>query len=302
MPTGTTHMNNIIQAQADIAPRTERQSSAWDYQVESIPLLTPEGNPSGFFGNRRTDTGKVLGAVSERYGILQNRDVFQQAEEVFSKMGIKTGQNKHIVTRDGSQARAIYTIEDQGVTIRSKDDLLLRLTIGNSFDGSLGAYFEVGYVRLVCTNGLLAPMGRGISFAKKHTSSIGLTINEATVKSAIASFQQGATVFKQFADRNVTQREGLNALGNMAQKKVISLRMAEQIAQVWNSPTYSRDNDRNVWSLYNSATEHLTHEVAPKRFELAQRSTQGIANALGRFVQKNDTSLIAYPSSDYILN
>jgi hypothetical protein len=56
--------------------------------------------------------------------------------------------------------------------------------------------------------------------------------------------------------------------------------MAEQIAGVWNAPRYTEDSDRTVYNLYNAATQHLTHEVSNKRFDLAERATAGILKTL----------------------
>jgi hypothetical protein len=165
--------------------KNANQSTVWNYDVERIELLTPEGNPSGFFGNRRVDTQQVVGVVSENYNILQNRELFSHADEVFGKMGLGDGRAKYITTRGGAQARAIYTFDKVGVKVREKDDLILQLTVANSFDGSLGASFSIGFMRLVCTNGLLAPAGRGTNINKKHTLAVAESFTENKVKSAI---------------------------------------------------------------------------------------------------------------------
>ena len=276
------------------------QSTVWNYDVERIELQTPEGQPSGFFGNRRIDTKTVIGVVSENYRILQNRDLFAQADETFHKMGLESSKVRYISTRGGAQARAIYTFEKIGVKIREKDDLVLTLTVANSFDGSLGASFNIGFLRVVCTNGLMAPAGRGTNINKKHTLDVAESFTENKVKHAIESFHRGAELFKPLFNSRVSQANGNNILGNLAQRKVISHRTAKGIHEIWESPSYQQDSDRTLWGLYNAATEHLTHGVAPKRFELAQRYTQGIVNLLSNAAVGKDEELIhALPSEDY---
>lgn len=276
------------------------QSTVWNYDVERIELLTPEGNPSGFFGNRRIDTNQVVGVVSENYRILQNRDLFGHADEVFEKMNLKTAKVNYITTRSGAQARAIYTFDTVGVKVRERDDLVLQMTVGNSFDGSLGASFNIGFLRVVCTNGLMAPAGKGTNINKKHTLAVAESFTENKVKSAIDAFHKGAELFKPFFSTRVNQASGNNILGNLAQRKVISHKTAKAIHAIWESPTYAQDTERNLWGLYNAATEHLTHEVAPTRYELSQRFTQNIVNSLNRVAQGRDPELIeVQPSEDY---
>jgi len=280
------------------------QSTVWNYDVERIELRTPEGNPSGFFGNRRIDTNEVVGVVSENYRILQNRDLFAHADDVFSKMSLTTNKVKYVTTRSGAQARAVYTFDTIGVKVREKDDLILQLTVANSFDGSLGASFNIGFLRLVCTNGLMAPAGRGTNINKKHTLAVAESFTENKVKNAIESFRKGAEMFKPFFATRLTQNQGNNILGNLAQRKVISHKSAKSIHAIWESPTYQQDSERTLWGLYNASTEHLTHEVAPYRYELAQRFTQNIVNSLNKVAYGNDADLIELsPSEDFsVLN
>ena len=50
--------------------------------------------------------------------------------------------------------------------------------------------------------------------------------------------------------------------------------MGGEISKIWNNPTHREDNSRNLYSLYNAVTQHLTHEVEDTRFELAERVSQ----------------------------
>lgn len=284
--------------------KNAKQSTHWNYDVERIELRTPEGEPSGFFGNRRVDTNQVVGVVSENYKILQNRTLFAHADDVFSRMGLGDGKARYITTRGGAQARAVYTFEKIGVKVREKDDLILQLTVANSFDGSLGASFNIGFLRLVCTNGLIAPVGKGTNINKKHTLAVAESFTENKVKNAIEAFKSGAELFKPFFTHRISQGQGNNILGNLAERKVLSHRTAKSIHEVWESPTYAQDSERTLWGLYNAATEHLTHQVAPNRFELAQRYTQNIVNSLNRVANNKDEDLkVLIPSEEFsVLN
>ena len=259
---------------------SEVQSNNWNYEVERISLHTPEGNSTGFFATRRTDTMQCLGTVSNRYGIVQNSDLFGQAEDIFDRLNLGERHKKFVITHDGSRAHAIYDFRNLGVMVGGKDNLILRLKVQNSFDGSLGASFSVGLFRLICSNGMAAPFGSTVNISKKHTQGISTDFFQSAVERAVEGFSSVVPVFNRMANTVITQRQGVNALANMAKRKTISDRMAEKIVSVWDAPRYTEDGDRTVYNLYNAATQHLTHDVSNKRFDLSERATSGILRTL----------------------
>lgn len=258
----------------------EVQSSHWNYEVEKIALHTPEGTASGFYATRRTDTLQCLGTISNRYGIVQNADLFGQAEDIFDRLNLGERHKKFVITHDGSRAHAIYDFRNLGIVVGGKDNLILRLKVQNSFDGSLGASFSVGLFRLICSNGMAAPFGATVNISKKHTQGISTDFFQSAVEKTVQRFTESVPVFNRMANTVITQRQGENAMVNMAKRKTISERMAEKIVSVWNAPRYKEDSDRTVYNLYNAATQHLTHEVSGKRFDLAERATSGILHTL----------------------
>lgn len=258
----------------------ERQSSNWNYEVEKIALHTPEGAASGFYATRRTDTNQCLGTISNRYGIVQNADLFGQAEDIFDRLNLGERHKKFVITHDGSRAHAIYDFRNLGIVVGGKDNLILRLKVQNSFDGSLGASFSVGLFRLICSNGMATPFGASVNISKKHTQGISTDFFQSAVERTVERFSESVPVFNRMANTVITQRQGANALFNMAKHKTISERMAENIVGVWNAPRYKEDSDRTVYNLYNATTQYLTHEVSHKRFDLAERATHGILRTL----------------------
>lgn len=258
----------------------ERQSNNWNYEVEKIALHTPEGAASGFYATRRTDTLQCLGTISNRYGIVQNSDLFGQAEDIFDRLNLGERHKKFVVTHDGSRAHAIYDFRNLGIVVGGKDNLILRLKVQNSFDGTLGASFSVGLFRLICSNGMAAPFGASVNISKKHTQGISTDFFQSAVEKTVERFSESVPVLNRMANTIISQRQGENALFNMAKRKTISERMAEKIVSVWNAPRYKEDSDRTVYNLYNASTQYLTHEVSSKRFDLAERATSGILHTL----------------------
>jgi hypothetical protein len=275
--------------------RPSNQSDHWDYTVESVKLLTPEGRESGWLGNQRTDTGEVIGISTEHYGIVNNRDVIAKADEAIEARGLVPKTKEIVVSDNGAKMRALYDFSD---TIKSKvpevgDEMGFRLVINNSFDRSLRLSFALGLVRLVCTNGMTT-LEKEFDLTKKHSKSINIDdlLTADKLSTALDSFDSSLDVYARLARTEVTQEQGLNVLQNLTKANVISEKLREPIARIWNDPTHAEDSDRNLYNLNNAVTQHLTTDVAADRFEYANRITGQVLNRFEK-ASKNSKRLAA---------
>ena len=265
-------------------PILAKQDQNYDYTVKQVPVPHPEnGKKSGYFMNIRTDNDEILGWTSDRYGLVNNTDLLDKADAAFEARGIDVTR-KVIVTEGGAKMRAQYDLS--GDMFRAEvpqvgDTMAYRLTAQNSFDRSLRISFALGLVRLICTNGMVT-MEKEVEMVKKHSRqvNIGDIISDDALDNALAKLGDSVNVYGRLAQVELEQEQGLNILANLANSKVISEKVRESIAHIWNSPTHDEDKDRNLYNLNNAVTQHLTHEVADERFEYANRVT---SNVLKRF-------------------
>ena len=161
------------------------------------------------------------------------------------------------------------------------DAMAFRLTAQNSFDRSLRISFALGLVRLICTNGMTT-MEKEVEMVKKHSTNINIgdIISDDALDRALAKLGESVNVFGRLAGVELEQEQGLTILQNLTNDKVISEKVRESIAGIWNNPTHDEDKGRNLYNLNNAVTQHMTHEVADERFEYANRVT---GNVLKRF-------------------
>lgn len=276
------------------APMTtsDIQSDRFDFTVEQVPLRDPEGRATRFFGNRRTDTGEVLGVVTERYEILQNTTLFDSFEKVVTDKGFGRFNRKVVATHNGARCRAVYDFPDTGIRLSNGNELTFRLKVQNSFDGSLRASLAVGLFRLICSNGLAAPVG-AVSMTRKHTTGLDGELVEQAFARSVENFHEAAPLFNRMIDLKVSQSDGNRILLNLEKAKVMSERMREGIQSVWERPTYNEDGQRNLFNLYNAATQHLTHSVEGKRFELAERVNSGVLTAFTRAAKRGTVDFLS---------
>ena len=270
------------------------QSDVYDYEVEMVDAMTPEGNPSGMKLTRRTDDGTVLGFTSDHYGLVNNKPLVEKAETAFEEAGIEWTDRRFLVTNGlkkdslGARFRAIYDFKNENMEIATRredrqvgDVMGMRLIVQNSFDRSLRLSFALGMIRLVCTNGMQT-MERELDLTRKHSQKIdidSLVTTEAVVQ-ALEMFKNAGKEFSLLSHQSIEHDQGLNILANLAKKNVFSEKSREGIATIWNNPTHEEDKSRNLYNLYNATTQFLTENVAESRFEMSDNTGRKVLQNL----------------------
>lgn len=278
--TNTSLMNeiNVTPEETSFTPATDKL----DYSVETVSLLTPEGQHSGWMANRRTDTKAVLGVCTERYTLVQNSSLIETVEAAFADNKLGEFSRKAYVERDGARVYVQYDFKSQLVKLpKVGDELGLRLTLNNSFDRSCRVSFEMGMLRLVCTNGLKS-LSNEFCLTQKHSDKLDVSRLVDVVSGAVEGFKDSTSVFSRLAERAIKHDQGYSILDNLTKAKVIADRNVDKVKLIWNDPSHREDKSRNLWSLYNAVTQFTSHQVEPTSYELAQRINRGTLVALNK--------------------
>jgi hypothetical protein len=127
-------------------------------------------------------------------------------------------------------------------------------------------------------------------------------LSGATFQFALDNIKRSQEMFNAFGHESLTQRDGHRLLNGLVNRKAIAGRMANKVREIWENPKHREDQARNVWNLYNAVTQHLTHEVAPKRFELAERVGDAVVGHLASNIRNLDTLFAESTLEDAELN
>jgi len=262
-----------------MARTTKPAQDVYDFDVHQEPLLTTDGKRTGYFGMVRRDTAEpiTLGVCTEQYGVVKNADLIEMVESNLATHDKLSNYNsKKFVVRDGSRFYASYDFPDFKTELkpmgkRAKGDILgLRLVVNNSYDRSCRVSLSLGFLRLVCTNGMTS-LSKEFSMTKRHTLAVNLDFVGDALARACDSVESQAQVFNKLAQRALTDEQGLNLLTKLEEKDIISGKVREGIEAVWRNPQYEEDTDRNLYNLYNAATQFLTRNVSQERYEYSER-------------------------------
>ena len=262
-----------------MARTTKPAQDVYDFDVHQEPLLTTDGKRTGYFGMVRRDTAEpiTLGVCTEQYGVVKNADLIEMVESNLATHDKLSNYNsKKFVVRDGSRFYASYDFPDFKTELkpmgkRAKGDILgLRLVVNNSYDRSCRVSLSLGFLRLVCTNGMTS-LSKEFSMTKRHTLAVNLDFVGDALARACDSVESQAQVFNKLAQRALSDEQGLNLLTKLEEKDIISGKVREGIEAVWRNPQYEEDTDRNLYNLYNAATQFLTRNVSQERYEYSER-------------------------------
>ncbi|RME52039.1 DUF932 domain-containing protein, partial [Candidatus Woesearchaeota archaeon] len=255
--------------------------------------------PTGDFAAIRTDNNRVLATgLSNQYALVQNSDLVNAVRDVFDSHDMGDYRQETFVTNGGSYVNVRFDFGEQKDFKLAKvgDELGMRLVLKNSFDGSVAAGFALGFLRKVCSNGMIA-LSKEFSFSRRHKGeNLSLDGIAEALQKAVAGFRDEAAKFDLLASVPVSEQQGNNILSNLAATPLLSSRVARQIADVWNNrPEY--DATPNLYNVYNAVTAFSTHVLERNSYNSAQNLTKGALKALyeAAIDEKRLRKLIAPP-------
>ena len=147
-----------------------------DWDVVQRPVFTQDGvKVSGYFANVRQQDGSILGVVTSRYKVVQNRDAFAFTDELlgegvrYETAGSLMGGRKTWIL---AKLPTRYIIQGE--------QILPYLVFSNTHDGSGAIKIAMTPIRVVCNNTLnLALDTADRSWSIHHTGDIAAKLEDA---------------------------------------------------------------------------------------------------------------------------
>jgi len=201
-------------------------------------------------------TQHIEAIVSDRYTLIQHREVFEPVIVAMRNLGVRI-QGK--VTRDGGRIYADILFNDDRFKHDVSDDsekgdiINFGMRFFNSYDKTTSFGAEVFAMRLVCKNGMIRPVNIK-SIREIHSG------NKRFVVKAIANlFKSLAEESPKFAD--VVSR---------AREEIVTLQMMKELFATWHlgkkhvkvlMQKIRKLDEKNQWNIYNVLTDYITHNM-----------------------------------------
>lgn len=147
-----------------------------DWEVVQKELFTGDYRQvPGYFANVRDTDNKVLGVVTSRYKIVQNREAFAFTDELLGK-GVKYETAGSL--REG---RKTWILAKLPKTYRMAEDKIMPyLVFSNTHDGSAAIKVAMTPIRVVCSNTLNLALSRAERiWSCNHTGDMEMKLEDA---------------------------------------------------------------------------------------------------------------------------
>lgn len=234
----------------------------------------------------RDDTQAVLGIVTPSYQLVPHQDIFHPLHDAVLEMNVPIKRVMTHVGPCGGYAKVDWDLDvEEPIGDPSVGDIVgLRLTARNSLNQASRLTVELGALRLICTNGLVAP-GRQFRFAVPHVKSLSVPKALEHFNTVIEKAPKMLGTWANWAAIGV-DTEGLSNFlgGTESRKQVLGTKARKEIVD------YFEKKDQTVWEAYNAITWFATHQIkCRKEDQLVVRSdaVQMIANQFGEEFGRN---------------
>ena len=202
-----------------------------------------------------SDTGRIISVVGKGYNLVQNSEIIPQYEDAIARSNLNTaGMYRDIqYSHDGARTIVSYTFPAHRIAVKEGDEMDLKITVLNSYDGSWKFMSLVGAFRLLCTNGQII----GDSFSSyygKHTKSLDVEYAISKLENSLEVYLHNAELWKQYPTSKITIQQANNILLTLSDGN-------EKMMELLNA-TYQKyvfEMGHNLWALFNTLTDWSTH-------------------------------------------
>lgn len=208
------------------------------------------------------ETGpKILNFCSSKYELVPNEKIVRPFLDIITDKWETDIQISH---SHNSRFYVDVILKKEGLSVGSNkkldDTIFPKLRLCNSYDGSMKFQFNLGFYRLVCTNGMVAPVGDTTQIKMLHTPSIETLTNEAFLTELVGTFSENAEL--------VTE-----SYQSLAHSKISDIQ--QRVQEVLNNTKFPKRQEEAVidranieresgiqstdWLIYNAFNYQLNH-------------------------------------------
>jgi phage/plasmid-like protein (TIGR03299 family) len=269
------------------------------WKVDQVPVYTANNWAAeipGYVANVRSDTREVLGIVSDRYSVAQNKDVFAFADELIGNNRVKCAYETAGSLWNG---RRVFMLVNMPKGRIVGDEYQPYLCLSNAHDGSSALQVFLTGIRVVCNNTLTAALRsatRKISI--RHLGVMTDRQEEAirTMGAASKYFHDLEVFASLLAGKKVNITDVLNNLfpasRQMSARQVkANLEVKELIKTIFKQKDDLQNFRGTAWGAYQAIADYRSN-AQPKRRTATYADTRMAAFLDGDPVMKEAQEVI----------
>ena len=244
-------------------------------KVEKVELksLLPNLNFADGLDHAIVDEfGNVLNVCSKKYNLVPNSDVFLPIEDKIKSSGLLYTKKVNII--NNSKFYVDYIIKDE-LKSTQVNDVFPKISIWNSYDGTLKFRREFGFFRLVCSNGLAVPFGLSNTILNKHTTDSFDGFDKSSLNKFVNGFIESTNFFLNKTKEHTKFYEFLNEKG-------ANIKTLEKIAEETNLSKRIIETATDRYKFETESQQLVFNDLLnnQRTTEKAERSLFTVYNAL----------------------
>lgn len=204
----------------------------------------------------------IVNHCSKQYHLVPNAEIIKPLAKIFSEDTIEIVGTE----RFGSRFSFDILFKEDTINVGTKDPIIPRLRINNSYDGRVKYSFILGFYRMICSNGMVIPAEgfeeHNVEIKMRHTPSLGEYVEEELLTGMIQDFKSG---IKNFSKPYVElQKKKVKSLEDIVQDvidstKFPSRRGEEVMERIVEEQGQTHTKQLNAWLVYNGFNYQLNH-------------------------------------------
>lgn len=236
------------------------------FPVEKVPVEEispgyehPSGLSHAVIVTKPDGVKRVVQYCSDIYYLVPNATIIPAFENEMSRF-FKI--EKKIRTQRWARFFVDFILRDKVLAMSKKDDIFPRISLINSYDGSIRYHFMVGFWRQVCSNGLMIPAGEVKKITSMHTPKLGKeTSFEAVLEMAsqfLAEASDIAEVYRELQDQPVS--DWMMRIEEVVEETRFPVSLQEEVAERMEKELIMLPEAKpNDWLIYNAFNYQLNH-------------------------------------------
>jgi len=203
----------------------------------------------------RSDNNAVIGVVGSRYTVQQNSTSFSFFDAICEKYDAR--YDAAFVINGGSKIILEASVNG-GIPIRKGDEVMKKIRLMNTFDGTSLFTMSYYFFRLVCSNGLMAITKENKAFAR-HTAHIEERSGDILFALAEDYFTKFETQCKSLANKILDAQMVEKFLKEMIGegKSTRNKNIRDQVTELYEAGKGTGKG--TSWDIYNGYVEWVDH-------------------------------------------
>ena len=277
-------VNNALSSMLNTATGSRRRGQSYktyDFGTDiPFPNVTLEplawGTENNAFASHcavvNKDDGRVITVVTDSYSILRHEDFLATADESLRNTYGQDITRKTRLINGGDKMLAVYTLEDNPITLRNGDTAFPSLILKNSYDLGWAAALSGGVFRLICSNG--AYVGEMTASKKKHTAQLDGDYVKYITKGIVSNIPLIEKRMTEWSKEKIGRKTHINLdalkLNDGEQQSLRFLQEKSTGLRIESKTVETADGEKTIWTpeddttkydLWNLMTEFATHRI-----------------------------------------